>query len=533
MPAFPGGACPPLCESVDLARAPGLGPSLFWQLPSWKESPLMPLLVLRPRPHRPVQATSKEQPAAIAGGRPVGTSLSWLAAAAVLVLAGSACPSAGAPETSTPAPRVLTLEDSIAIALENNRSIQTALDRLDRAVGRVGEARASGRLQARAEASLTRNDQETAFSLPGGEGGPARQVTISPLYTRAGRFSVTQPIDISGAIRASRNIADLGVLAARLDVERAQEQTVLDVKTAFFQVLRAQAALEVAQATVASLEDHLRQAQAFQRAGVAARFDVLRAETQVANARQNVIAARNAVELAKASLNTVMGIDVNTPLTVRYDEAVEVEHPDYQQSVTLAYERRAEVKQARVNVEAAQRGVSLARSSGRPSLGLSWLGNLTLDGGAFSPRSFQWNATAVLSMPILEGGLTKARVQQARADVEAAQVLEQQTRDGVALETKQAILSMENAAERMAAAAKTVEQAKEALRLAKVRYQEGVSIALEVTDAQAALTQAETDLVNARYDYLVARARYQRAVGLAVERPEEAASTPAASGSRQ
>ncbi len=435
-----------------------------------------------------------------------------LLVAGTLLAASPACLAGEAPAES-PAPRVLTLEDSIAIALENNRSIQTAIDRLDRAVGRVGEARAAGRLQLSAQATLTRNDQETSFSLPGSNGGPAQEATLTPLYSRTGRLSVTQPIDISGALRASRNIADLGVVAAHLDVERTQEQTVLDVKSAFYQVLRAQAALEVAQANVASLEEHLRQAEAFQRAGVAARFDVLRAETQVANARQNVIAARNAVELAKATLNNVMGIDVSTPLTVRAEEEVEVVLPEYAPSLEAAYAQRAEVKQARVNVEMSQRGVSLAKATGRPTLGLNWQGNVTADGGAFSPRAFQWNASAVISYPILEGGLTKARVTQARADVEAAEVTEQQVREGVALEVKQAILSMEESAERMEAAAKNVEQAQEALRLAKVRYREGVSTPLEVTDAQAVLTQAETNLVNARYDYLLARARYQRAVG--------------------
>ncbi|HHX40408.1 MAG TPA: TolC family protein [Armatimonadetes bacterium] len=414
--------------------------------------------------------------------------------------------------TAAPQPRVLTLQDSVAIALERNRAIQIAQDQLDIAQARVAEAVAPSRIQARAQASITRNDEASTITLPGGDGG-AQTVDISPLYSRNAQLVVSKQIDISGALRAARNIAELGALSAQIELERTREQTVLDVRNAFYQVLRAQAALDVAEANLASLEEHLRQAQAFYREGVKAQFDVLRAETQVANARQGVIAARNAVDLAKAALNTTMGIEVTTPILVRAEEEFTPVVPQYAESVAVAYENRAEVQQAQVAIEAARRGVSLARAGGRPSLALSLNTNATADGGAFQTRAVQWNAVAALSLPILEGGLTRARVRQAQGQVESAVVTEDQVRQAVALDVQQAILSMSDAVERMQAAAKNVDQAREALRLAKLRYQEGISTTLEVTDAQAALTQAESNLVNARYDYLQARARYLRAIG--------------------
>ena len=207
----------------------------------------------------------------------------------------------------------------MAIALERNRAIQIAQDQLDIAQARVAEAVAPSRIQARAQASITRNDEASTITLPGGDGG-AQTVDISPLYSRNAQLVVSKQIDISGALRAARNIAELGALSAQIELERTREQTVLDVRNAFYQVLRAQAALDVAEANLASLEEHLRQAQAFYREGVKAQFDVLRAETQVANARQGVIAARNAVDLAKAALNTTMGIEVTTPILVRAEE---------------------------------------------------------------------------------------------------------------------------------------------------------------------------------------------------------------------
>ncbi|HOQ28341.1 MAG TPA: TolC family protein, partial [Armatimonadota bacterium] len=146
----------------------------------------------------------------------------------------------------------------MAIALERNRSIQIAQDQLAIAQARVAEAIAPTRIQALAQASITRNDKASTITLPGAEGG-AQSVEISPLYSRNAQLVVSKQLDISGALRTSRSIAELGVLAAQIELQRTREQTVLEVRNAFYQVLRAQAALEVAEANLASLEEHLRQ----------------------------------------------------------------------------------------------------------------------------------------------------------------------------------------------------------------------------------------------------------------------------------
>jgi len=91
-----------------------------------------------------------------------------------------------------------------------------------------------------------------------------------------------------------------------------------------------------------------------------------------------------------------------------------------------------------------------------------------------------------------------------------------QIRQGISLEVRQAVLNILNAQERLAAAEKGVDQAREALRLANVRFEAGVSTAVEVSDAQVALTDAQTNLVNAMNDYRQALARYERAIGAPV-----------------
>jgi outer membrane protein len=88
-----------------------------------------------------------------------------------------------------------------------------------------------------------------------------------------------------------------------------------------------------------------------------------------------------------------------------------------------------------------------------------------------------------------------------------------QAKEGIALEVRQAYLTLQDAQKRLAVAQKGLAQATEALRLARVRFEAGVSPQLEISDAELAFTQAQTNLVNAQFDYLDAYAALLRAIG--------------------
>src|SRR5439155_5153267 len=114
---------------------------------------------------------------------------------------------------------------------------------------------------------------------------------------------------------------------------------------------------------------------------------------------------------------------------------------------------------------------------------------------------------------VFTGGLIKSRVRQAQDAADAARATLDQVRQAVAQDVRTSLLNLREAEARRATTARNVEQASEALRIANVRYQAGVSTNVEVTDAQVALTQAQTNRVNADYDFLVAQSAVQRALG--------------------
>jgi outer membrane protein len=447
----------------------------------------------------------------------------------------------------------LTIDDAVAVALATNRSLVLAQENLLRATGRTSEARAALNPTLGANATYTRLSQGQSANI-----GGASVTLINPDQPTIG-LTATLPIDIAGLLRTATDQARFQEIAARLDINRTRNQIVLDVKSAFYDALRAQALVAVATENLQNSLDRLDDANKRYRAGVVARFDVLRAETDVLNAQQSLISARSQVSLAIASLNNAIGLDINAPVQVKEAGAVaeppgvappqpagppapaakppagepaptrpqvpEVRFdslnlgPDYDAVSREALQIRPEILEADANIAAARRGITLARRSRLPTLGLSVSGLYNPNAAGFSPLTTTGEAVVSLSVPIFDGGTARARVQQARADVATAETDRRQAVDLVALEVRSTYLQLVQARDRVAVANQALAEAQEAFRLARVRYnagvsaQAGISPLLEVSDAQAALTQAENNRVNSLYDYNNSRARLDKAAG--------------------
>jgi len=447
----------------------------------------------------------------------------------------------------------LTIDDAVALALSVNRSLALAQESLLRAQGRTSEASAALNPTLTANGTYTRLDQGQSANLGG--------TTISLVNADQPTLGITAtlPIDIAGLLRTATDQARFQEIAARLDINRSRNQLVLDVKSAFYDVLRAQALTAVATENLQNSLDRLDDANKRYRAGVVARFDVLRAQTDVLSAQQSLISSRSQVSLSIANLNNTIGLDINTPLMVTEQSAVteppgvappqpagtplvnpnppgaepvptrpqvpEVRFdslnlgPAFDAVTREALQVRPEILQADAIIAAARKGIALARRSQLPGLGISVGALYSPNTAGFAPRTTTAQAVVSLSFPIFDGGVSRARVQEARADVATAETNRRQTVDLVALEVRSAYLQLLEARDRVAVANQALAQAQEAFRLARVRYnagvsaQAGISPLLEVSDAQAALTQAENNRVNALYDYNNSRVRLDKAAG--------------------
>lgn len=446
--------------------------------------------------------------------------------AALAVGLAAVAPETAAQAPQAPAPRPVTLAEALTAAAQNNLGLRVAAFEVTVARAQLAQVEALKAGQLVLTASYTRINERDGGTLvfPAGTipGFPTTiTVPLPPptpnLYNAV--LTYQYPVFTGGRIESQIALAQANLKGAEAALERAKQQVVLDVKQAYYQLLLAEAAIDVAARTFASAEENLRVARARVAAGASPRFDEVQAEVNRANARQGVIRARNAAALAQHGLNAVMALPLDTVLSPRERMSVVPVRSEGAALIRRALENRPELAEHQARISAALAAIEIARANGRPALILSGgpsYGNAA--GSTGSPTAAAgWSVTLSATVPLFDGGVTAQRIREAEARVEQLRVAEAQLRQGIELDVRRVLLNVSSAVEELATADKIIEQAQEGLRIANVRFSAGVSTNLEVITSQAALSQAEANRIQALFSLNVARAQLERAVGGPVE----------------
>jgi outer membrane protein TolC len=243
-------------------------------------------------------------------------------------------------------------------------------------------------------------------------------------------------------------------------------------------------------------------------------IDVLQAQVAEAEAQLAVARADAAVQNASAGLNLLL----NLPLDERFalTNVLERRHPSgtLDLAIARAQRERPELADLRARMDVARAALELARSGGRPNVVLGGAYDL---GGSPSAATGGWSVALSATLSLSDGGLTREHVREAEARLAQLRLLEADRRRVVELEVRQAWLALVQAEAEIAAASAGTVQAREAARLADLRYQGGVGTSLEIISAQAALSRAEAAMVQALFSHSLARGLMDLAVGGALE----------------
>jgi outer membrane protein len=413
---------------------------------------------------------------------------------------------------AAPARRALTLEEAIRAARARQPQLRQA--------------------RAATDAAAARSDQARAPLLPQLNGTASYQRATSNLVDRSGAVT-SQPGGatswrsadfFSAGASVSQVILDLGLLdrwkaaSAAADAQRAsQHATELDVvagvQSAFFVARAARDLVGVADETLANQEAHLRQVSAFVEIGTRPAIDLAQARADRANAEVQRVRAENAYQNARALLAQAMG-EAGPPDFDVSDDAlppVPGEEGPLEPLVSEAVGARPEL----AALGDQRRSQALTRASARagwlPSVGAQT--GITDAGPALDSTVWNWSATVTLGWNLFEGGLTRARVREADANLESLAAQEDALRIQLRVEVDSARQGVQTALAVRSAAEEALLNARERLRLAEGRYQAGAGSILELGDAQVAATSAGAQRVQAEYDLAAARARLVRALG--------------------
>jgi len=324
----------------------------------------------------------------------------------------------------------------------------------------------------------------------------------------AANVNISQPVFKGFNLLATWQKAKLTEESNLASLTNVELELISSVQSNFLSLLKARMDVKSADDSVARLESQLKVISAFYEVGLRPKAEVLDAEVDLATAKQGLLTAQNTVSTQEAQLNTLL----NIPLEANVGYVGELKHVPFdltlQACLTRAYEGRPDLLIGKKSVEIAEKDSTIAASSFYPSIDADVdYYNKGTDpglngGGTYSQSSSEyWTAGVSASMTLFEWGSDYYGYKKAEENVKQVEAQLEETRLNAGFEVKKSILNINEAADRITVAKKSVAAAEEAYRMAVARYQAQVGTNTDVLNAQSRLTDSEAQLSQALADY--------------------------------
>ncbi|MDZ7699768.1 MAG: TolC family protein [Deltaproteobacteria bacterium] len=329
--------------------------------------------------------------------------------------------------------------------------------------------------------------------------------------------TVTQPLFTGFALLSNYRLAELGIDQSEAQVELERLDLVFRVKTAYFDILTADMAVETALKAAEALESHAEVARNFYKVGMIPINDLLESEVNANNAKHDLISASNNARLARCAFNTILSRPVNAPVDVAEIEDYEPVGGSFQDYLEKALKDRPEMKLIRINILQTDQQIRLAGSDYYPEVTFTWdyikQGDTASVSGSDYHEASQWQAIAGLTWTFWEWGKTHYSVKEQESVKNELLKTQMELETNIQLEIKDAFLGLETSEANIPITRKAVEQGEENLRVSQERYKAQVTTSTEVLDAQRYLTRSRVNHFTALYQYHEAKARLMRATG--------------------
>jgi outer membrane protein len=400
----------------------------------------------------------------------------------------------------------LTLADAQKLALQNNPQ--------------VAVSRYSADAAAQIPAEVGSAFQPTVFGSVSGTGADsgsriAAGVLNSPvLYNHAGTgLTVNQLITDFGRTGSLVQSARLRAQAQEQTYQTTRAQVLLQTDRAYYNVLRAQSVLKVAEQTVSARQLVSDQVTTLQQSNLKSLLDVSFANVNLADAKLLLASAQNDIASAFAELATAIGLPAQTQFTLNEEPSPGVLSADVSPFIGEAIQKRPELSDLRLQLQAAESFEKAERDLWFPTIGVTGTAGFAPAG---DPQiASRYGAIGLnVNVPVFNGGLFKARRSEAELRARAAAQSVKDLENRVIRDVRVAYLNAQTAFQRIGLTAQLLDQAAKALDLAQSRFDLGLSSIIELSQAQLNLTSAQIAGASAKYDYQIQRALLDYQVGV-------------------
>lgn len=396
----------------------------------------------------------------------------------------------------------MTLDNCIRIALGNNPQINAAFQDILASDARIKQVWSNYFPTITWQTGYTKLKQLQLSDALG------RNLEFN--YYLLGQVSLQEMLYDFGVTQNQATIRKLDYEAYKKTFEATVNDVIYQTKDAYYNVLFAYEAKRVAQDTVDKYQLFYNQARAFYTTGMNPKVDVTIAETNLSSAKLKLIQAENAVNLAIAKLNNVMGV----PYIERYDVLDRLQYKPinltFEQAIDTARDSRPELKLAEIRVEGTNQTVKLTKKSYFPTISLE--GQYQRGGKSWN-SNYGYNFGAYLTFPSINAMLIRNEIKEAKYLYDKELANARNTQNAIYLEIQNAYLQLEEKRNQLPVAILQVKQAKENYELSYGRYRVGEASPTELKDAENSYEQAQLTYYTALYEYNSAKALLEKSIG--------------------
>lgn len=456
---------------------------------------------------------------------------------------------------------ILTLPDAISIALRQSPEITAAKQGLELAMSRLRESQGNTgpkiSIQASGQGTLIPLSKEVSTSSAGSS------MTVTASQSLQGVMAKPFSVGLS-----PQELSEINLQEAELDFAKTEQKVVLDTISAYLNVIKAQQLRDLTGVNIEKTERLLEEVETKLDLGLATQLDLMRTQNQLDQAKFNLMKAEDSLASAKRSFALMLGFPPETEFRLTDPsevlEALQIKVDKYDgyeldKLVAIALESRIEMIQADLSCLKAEASIETVKRSLKPSVNLyanyshqdvssfsasaslnlstgdaGWNMSLSSRGssGQSPDRDFSQGATSLqnpdagflpkssssvgfnVAFSLWDGGVAEEKLKQAELSLKAQEIARDRQRQAIIEEVYQASTTVKHARINLELARKTVLEAKDFLEVTEARFEMGVAVVTEVIDAAQSLSQAESGVVDALFDYYLAQARLEKAIGL-------------------
>jgi outer membrane protein TolC len=405
----------------------------------------------------------------------------------------------------------LELSEAEAIAMENNLQLQLADEALQKAEVSLRDAIGAVLPTISAYGQFTKNHElpVIVIDFDGPGPAPATAIPMGSVYSSTGGLSLTQPLFTGGMVYSGYKIAREGVRLAELSKDQRQMEIIKTIRTLYYQLGLLSSLEKATERSLESARLNYETVLKKQNVGKANQFEALQAQVSYESLRPQLINLKNQKQIMLTNFNTFL----NVPADKRFDsvnELIQEENPYQDKSLaelkSMAVENRLELKLLKSQKDIALNQKRIAVGQALPMLSLS--ADLRHQAQADKTEDLDYyrsrSTSLALSVPLFNGGRKLAGIQKAKISEKELALQLRQMELLIEADVESAYLMLQESVMKIESNSRVVEQAAEALRLARLMYENGSVTQLDVLNSESGWLQAQSAYLSSIFEFNVA-----------------------------